>query len=118
VASVERRGRRTGPREPLVGEPVHCVPLHRPACNQSSTRERDAPEARQVTCTVAAAGFSLFRRLCAPSLRSVTTLAVLLLLLTCINARELLATKVALHRDEILVMSALGRAGGALFGSS
>jgi hypothetical protein len=48
----------------------------------------------------------------------VTTLAVLLLLLTCINARELLATKVASHRDEILVMSALGRAGGALFGSS
>jgi putative ABC transport system permease protein len=65
----------------------------------------------QVQVQSAAAGFSLFRRLYAPSLRSVTTLAVLLLLLTCINASGLLATKVASHRDEILVMRSLGASG-------
>ncbi len=59
----------------------------------------------------AAAGFSLFRRLYAPSLSSVTTLAVLLLLLTCINASGLLAAKVASHRNEIIVMRSLGASG-------
>ena len=65
----------------------------------------------QVRVQSAAAGFSLFRRLYAASLGSVTTLAVLLLVLTCINASGLLATKVASHRDEILVMRALGASG-------
>lgn len=65
----------------------------------------------QVQVQSAAAGFSLFRRLYAPSLSSVTTLAVLLLLLTCINASGLLATKVASHHDEILVMRSLGASG-------
>ena len=65
----------------------------------------------QVQVQSAAAGFSLFRRLYAPSLASVTTLAVLLLLLTCINASGLLAAKVASHRDEILVMRSLGASG-------
>ena len=65
----------------------------------------------QVQVQSAATGFSLFRRLYAPSLRSVTTLAVLLLLLTCINASGLLAAKVASHHDEILVMRSLGASG-------
>jgi predicted permease len=65
----------------------------------------------QVQVQSAAAGFSLFRRLYAPTLSSVTTLAVLLLLLTCINASGLLAAKVASHRDEILIMRSLGASG-------
>jgi predicted permease len=65
----------------------------------------------QVQVQSAAAGFSLFRRLYAPSLRSVTMLAVLLLLLTCINASGLLAAKVASHRNEIFVMRSLGATG-------
>lgn len=72
-----------------------------------------ATEAAQLQVQVqsAAAGFSLFRRLYAPSLRSVTALAVLLLLLTCINASGLLATKVASHGDELFVMRSLGATG-------
>lgn len=65
----------------------------------------------QVQVQSAAAGFSLFRRLYAPSLRSVTTLALVLLLLTCINASGLLAAKVASRRNEILVMRSLGASG-------
>ena len=65
----------------------------------------------QARAESAAAGFSLLRRLYAPTVSSVTTLAVLLLVLTCINASGLLATKVASHRDEILVMRALGANG-------
>lgn len=65
----------------------------------------------QVQVQSAAAGFSLFRRLYAPTLSSVTALAVLLLLLTCINASGLLAAKVASHRTEILVMRSLGASG-------
>jgi predicted permease len=73
----------------------------------------NATEAAQLQLQVqsAAAGFSLFRHLYAPSLSSVTTLAVLLLLLTCINASGLLAAKVASHRDEIFVMRSLGATG-------
>jgi predicted permease len=73
----------------------------------------NATEAAQLQLQVqsAAAGFSLFRRLYAPSLSAVTTLAVLLLLLTCINASGLLAAKVASHRGEILVMRSLGASG-------
>jgi predicted permease len=73
----------------------------------------DPAEAAQLQVRIqsAAAGFSIFRRLYAPSLRSVTTLAVLLLLLTCINASGLLAAKVASHRNEILVMRSLGASG-------
>jgi predicted permease len=65
----------------------------------------------QVQVESATEGFSLFRRLYAPSLRSVTALAVLLLLVTCINASGLLAAKVASHRNEILVMRSLGASG-------
>lgn len=65
----------------------------------------------QVRVQSAAAGFSLLRHFYAPTLSSVTTLAILLLLLTCINASGLLATKVASHRDEILMMRALGASG-------
>jgi len=71
------------------------------------------PDAAQLQVQVqsAAAGFSLFRRLYAPSLGAVTTLAVLLLLLTCVNASGLLATRVASRRDDILVMRSLGASG-------
>jgi len=70
-------------------------------------------EAAQLQAQVqsAAGGFSLFRRLYAPTLASVTTLAVLLLLLTCINASGLLATRVASRRDETLIMRSLGASG-------
>jgi predicted permease len=73
----------------------------------------DPKEAAQLQVQVqsAAAGFSLFARLYAPTLRSVTTLAVLLLLLTCINASGLLGAKVASHRNEILIMRSLGASG-------
>jgi predicted permease len=76
----------------------------------------NAVEAAQLQLQVrsAAAGFSLFRRLYAPSLSSVTTLALLLLLLTCINASGLLATKVASRRAEILVMRSLGASGSRI----
>jgi len=65
----------------------------------------------QVQVESAAAGFSVFRRLYARSLTSVTTLSVLLLLLTCINTSGLLAAKVASHRNEILTMRSLGASG-------
>lgn len=65
----------------------------------------------QVQVQSAAAGFSLLRRLYGSALGSVTTLAVLLLLLTCVNASGLLAAKVASHRNEILVMRSLGATG-------
>ena len=65
----------------------------------------------QVQVQSAAAGFSLFRSLYAPSLSSVTSLAILLLLLTCVNASTLLAAKVASRRSEILVMRSLGASG-------
>lgn len=68
---------------------------------------REAAQLR-VHVQSAAMGFTIFRRLYAPALSSVTKLAVLLLVLTCINASGLLATKVTSHRDEILVMRALG----------
>jgi predicted permease len=79
----------------------------------TAVSDRNPAEAAQLQVQVesASAGFSLFRRLYAPSLRSVTTLAVLLLLLTCINASGLLAAKVASHRNEILVMRSLGASG-------
>ena len=79
----------------------------------TSAGARNPTEAAQLRVHVesAAAGFSLFRRLYAPALSSVTALAVLLLVLTCINASGLLAAKVASHRDEILVMRALGASG-------
>jgi predicted permease len=80
---------------------------------QTAASAHNSTEAAQLQVQVqsAAAGFSLFRRLYAPSLRSVTTLAILLLLMTCINASGLLATKVASHRDEISVMRSLGATG-------
>ena len=79
----------------------------------TSAGARNPTEAAQLRVHVesAAAGFSLFRRLYAPALSSVTALAILLLVLTCINASGLLAAKVASHRDEILVMRALGASG-------
>jgi predicted permease len=81
--------------------------------NDTAASAPNPTEAAQLQVQVqsAGAGFSQFRRLYAPSLRSVTTLAVLLLLLTCINASGLLAAKVASHRNEILVMRSLGASG-------
>jgi putative ABC transport system permease protein len=76
----------------------------------TSASQRNPAEAARLQARVqsAAAGFSLFRLLYARTLSAVTTLAILLLVLTCINASGLLAAKVASHRDEILVMRALG----------
>jgi putative ABC transport system permease protein len=73
----------------------------------------DPTEAAQLQVQVqsGAAGFSLFGRLYAPTLRSVTTLAVVLLLLACVNASGLLAAKVASHRNEIVIMRSLGASG-------
>ena len=106
---IGRRGPRTS-LDSLRGQLGGVWPAIIKDTSAGARNPKDAAQL-QVHVESAAAGFSLFRRLYAPALSSVTALAVLLLVLTCINASGLLAAKVASHCDELLVMRALGASG-------